>query len=194
MKEIRSPFSPIPLWLLVMIATACSPKAGPAAHAPSGPPPTKSSGREVFANPFAYCAAVRTVDAPDSGYAGVPIPDAIISGFKKAAGLEASTESMATFRRTTIWRCMNGKVYACNFGANLPCDSKAKTDRTPSPSMQDYCRANPNSAVMPMSATGHDTIYSWQCVKGQAQLLAQIGQVDAAGYLAQIWYAIEPGP
>jgi hypothetical protein len=134
------------------------------------------------------------VDKPDGRYIGEPIPMQIINGFKKAAGLEASTEPPDIFKKTTIWRCMGGKVYACNFGANLPCDSKARIDKTPSKVMEDYCKANPDSQVIPMSVTGHDTIFSWYCVQDNAQLLGQIGQVDAAGYLAQIWYAIEPSP
>ncbi len=44
-----------------------------------------------------------------------------------------------------------------------------------------------------MSVTGHDTIFSWGCAKDSPQVLAQVWQVDAAGYVAEIWYAIEPG-
>ncbi len=121
------------------------------------------------------------------------MPDEIIAGFKKAAGLETSSEPMDMLRKTTIWRCMDGRVYACNFGANLPCDSKANVDRTPSQAMLDYCRATPDSVGIPMSVTGHDTIFSWHCAKDGPQVLEQNWQVDAAGYIAQIWYAIEPG-
>jgi putative hemolysin len=88
---------------------------------------------------------------------------------------------------------MDSQVYACNFGANLPCDSKANTDKTPSQAMGDYCKANPDSEFIPMSVTGHTTIYSWHCVKDAAELLEQIAEVDAAGYLAEIWYPIAPG-
>ena len=99
---------------------------------------------------------------------------------------------MEMFMKTTIWRCMDNQVYACNFGANLPCDSKANTDKTPSPAMDDFCKANPEADFIPMSVTGHDTIYSWHCVKDAPEVLDQIETVDAAGYLAQIWYPIKP--
>ena len=148
---------------------------------------------ETFADPFAYCAAVDTMDGPDARYTGPHIPDPVINGFKRAAGLESSTEPMDMLRQTTIWRCMDRKVYACNFGANLPCDLKANIDRTPSPGLAEYCKSNPDSEVVPMSVTGHDTIYSWRCVKDTPQVLDQISQVDAAGYLSQIWYLIQPG-
>jgi hypothetical protein len=97
---------------------------------------------------------------------------------------------MDMFRKMTIWRCMDGRVYACNFGANLPCDAKANTDKTPTPEMADFCKANPEVDFIPMYVTGHNTIYSWRCVKGAPELLDQIAQVDAAGYLANIWYPI----
>jgi hypothetical protein len=182
------------LSVLAVMVTECSPKRAAVAPVSSSPPPANTSMAQTFTDPFAYCAAVGTVNRPDAHYRGEPIPDEIINRFLIAAGWKASTEPIDMLRKTTIWRCMNNKVYVCNFGANLPCDSKANIDRTPSQSMEDYCQANRNSDMMPMSVTGHDTIYSWHCVKDYPQVLEQIGQVDAAGYLAQIWYAIVPSP
>jgi hypothetical protein len=180
--------------LLGSIMTGCASRSG----ALSASMPTTSAPQVTMASsytdPFTYCAAVKTVDTPDARYTGTPVPDAVINGFKKAAGLEASTEPIEMLRQATVWRCMDGKVYACNFGANLPCDSKANTDRTPSQAMQDYCAANPNSDFIPMSVTGHETVYSWHCVQNKADVLQQIGKVDAAGYLQEIWYEIQPSP
>jgi hypothetical protein len=178
---------------LALMLAACSIPGGAVAPALSSLPLPAVTSVETLADPFAYCAAVGTIGSPDARYTGPNIPDAIINGFKKAAGLESSTEPMDMLRQTTIWRCMDRKVYACNFGANLPCDSKANTDKTPSAGMADYCKSNPDSEVVPMSVTGHDTIYSWRCVQDTPQVLDQISQVDAAGYLSQIWYLIGPG-
>lgn len=194
MKRIPISLASLLLLGLAMILTACYPQLTPAASAPSSPFPATTPTAGTFTDPFSYCAAVGTIDKPDARYTGTAIPNDIINGFKKAAGLEASTEPMDMFKKTTIWRCMKSRVYACNFGANLPCDSKANTDKTPSQAMKDYCAANPDSDFIPMSVTGHATIYSWQCVKGYAELLDQIEKVDAAGYLEQIWYPIEPNP
>jgi hypothetical protein len=199
-RRSRFPFIGAVGLLLISITAACS-------SAAQTPRPTSTAmiftatiaatnmpTVETFTDPFAYCASVGTVDAPDTRYTGTQIPDEIINGFKRAAGLEASTEPIDLLRRSTIWRCMDGKVYACNFGTNLPCDSKANTDRTPSPAMGDYCKANPNSDVIPMSVTGHATIYSWRCINDNPEILDQIDQVDAEGYLERIWYAIKPSP
>jgi Tol biopolymer transport system component len=149
--------------------------------------------QETYSDPFAYCAAVGTIDTPDARYTGPKISPEIINGFKAAAGLQESPMPEDMFEKTTIWRCMDNQVYACNFGANLPCNSKANTEKTPSQAMNDYCLANPDAEYIPMSVTGHSTIYSWHCVADTAELLDQIENVDAAGYLAQIWYAITPG-
>lgn len=149
---------------------------------------TLSPTQEGYNDPFAYCAAIGTIDTPDARYTGLQINDEIIDGYKTAAGLGSSTEPMEMFKKTTIWRCMNNRVYACNFGANLPCSSKANTDRTPSPAIKDYCKTNPDSDFIPMSVTGHETIYSWHCAKDAPEVLDRIEKVDVAGYLANIWY------
>ena len=194
MKKIPLPFVWVPLSALTMMVAACSSQVPEAALAPSSALATTTPTTKTFTDPFSYCAAVGTIDTPDARYTGTQVPDEIINGFKEAAGLEASTEPTDMFKKTTIWRCMDNKVYACNFGANLPCNSKANTDETPSQAMKDYCIANPDSDFIPMSVTGHSTIYSWHCIKDTPKLLDQIENVDAAGYLAQIWYEIKPNP
>jgi hypothetical protein len=144
-----------------------------------------------YADPFAYCAAVGTIAKPDASYTGEAVPDSIILGYKKAAGLESSTEPSDMWKKATIWRCMNKQVYACNFGANLPCDSKANTSQTPTQAMADFCKENQNSDFIPMAVTGHDTIFAWKCSGDQPQVDKQVSQVDEAGYIKEIWYQIQ---
>ena len=177
---------------ILLTIIACSEQNNATEIASSEPTANAGVVDQTYSDPFAYCAAVGTVDLPDAGYTGPQITDEIINGYKVAAGLEESTEPMDILAKTTTWRCMDGQVYACNFGANLPCSSKANTEKIPSTAMQDYCRENPDAEFIPMSVTGHSTIYSWHCVKDTPELLDQIAKVDAAGYLAEIWYAIEP--
>ncbi len=165
--------------LLVILAAGCArPLAAPAA--------------QNYSDPFQYCAAIGTINAPDARYTGQAVPDTVIDGFKQAAGLAQSDEPQDTFRQSTIWRCMDGKVYACNFGANLPCDSKADTTKEPTQAMKDFCTQNPGADAIPMSVTGHATIYSWGCQAGTPVVLEQFDQPDGAGYLSRIWYALQP--
>jgi hypothetical protein len=135
---------------------------------------------------------VGTIDAADTSYSGEKVPDAVIKGYLKAAGLENSTEPMDMLKAGTSWRCMDGKVYACNVGANLPCASKANTDQTPTQAMKDFCNANTDAVGIPASVTGHETVYAWSCSKGTVVLGKQLVQPDAQGFLSDIWYAIEP--
>ena len=161
------------------------------AFRPSGTP---TGNQATYTDPFAYCSAVGTIDAPDSRYTGDPLPASIIQGYLKAAGLQNNGEPVELLQKTTMWRCMNKAVYVCNIGANLPCDSKADTDKNPTQAMQDFCKANQDADSIPMSVTGHSTIYSWGCAKDVPKLLNQIDQVDAAGYITNIWYELPPNP
>jgi hypothetical protein len=192
---MRKKFIPIGWFLPALLAlavTACSPQVITTEMVNLTPTANPTPSQKTYDDPFSYCAAVGTLDTPDSRYTGPQLSDEIINGYKTAASLETSPEPMEMFRKTTIWRCMNNQVYACNFGANLPCSSKANIDKTPSPEMDEYCKANQGAEFIPMSVTGHTTIYSWHCVKDIPELLDQIEKVDAAGYLERIWYPIEP--
>jgi hypothetical protein len=86
----------------------------------------------------------------------------------------------------------------CSFGANIPCDSKANTSSQPTDAMNQYCASPPPNVDpskpfdMPAAATGHDTIYQWQCQGGKAVAARQVFQVDAQGYIASFWYQVPP--
>ena len=148
---------------------------------------------ETFDGPFTYCAAVRTIDAPDTRYQGPAVPEPVARGLQKEFGV-APEEPLAAFARGTTWRCMDGAVYACNVGANLPCQEKPATDPQPSDGMRTYCKENPGSDFIPMYVTGHGTIYDWSCVNGVVTRGKRTAELDARGYIASIWYRIDPPP
>ena len=187
--------------LMALVVTACTAPA--IAQNSTLPAATETTARvtetpvgaqATYTDPFAYCSGVGTIDTPDSRYTGVPLPDSIIQGFLKAAGLQNNGEPMELLQKTTMWRCMNKAVYVCNIGANLPCDSKADTNKSPTQAMLDFCKASQNADSIPMSVTGHATIYSWHCAKDTPAVLDQVEQVDAAGYITNIWYELPPNP
>jgi hypothetical protein len=209
-------YSRILILLLVVALAACAPQAAPVAPtatnppantlAPTAVPPSATSTTAPnpatstpapqagsYSDPFAYCAAVGTADTPDVRYTGPRMPDALAQGLKKASGASADAP-IEMFTTGAYWRCMDGKVYACTIGANLPCDSKANTDKTPTQPEIDFCKANPTSDVIPAAVTGHDTIYAWLCKAGQPAIDKQVFQVDKQGYIVEIWYEISaPG-
>jgi hypothetical protein len=56
--------------------------------------------------------------------------------------------------------------------------------------MVDWCRDHPAAGFIPAVATGHDTIYAWQCLDGVPHIVRQIDEVDAHGFIAQYWKAL----
>ena len=199
-RNIKQIVTPALLLLSLGIIAACSqttantPTTAATQAAPQATetqPPTQPAS---FSDPFSYCASIGTIDQPDARYSGEAVPNSIIQGFLKAAEIENSSEPSEMLPKSTIWRCMDKSVYVCNFGANLPCDSKANTEKNPTQAMVDFCKENANSDFIPMAITGHTTIYSWHCVNDIPEAGEQIDQVDAAGYLSRIWYKLEPNP
>jgi putative hemolysin len=142
-----------------------------------------------FTDPFAYCAAVGTLDAPDSRYIGLKTPDAVVQGVRKALDTKDDVP-LQPFVDGTTWRCAGGKVLACFVGANLPCGEKADTSKTPNAGIVDYCKANPAAEVVPAAAAGRATVYEWRCKSGAPEIVKQVFKPDAQGFIAEIWYAI----
>lgn len=146
---------------------------------------------ESFHAPFAYCAAVGTIDAPDARYVGPAVPEAVARGLQRAFGV-APSEPLFPFERGTTWRCMDGAVYACNVGANLPCGDKPAPDPKPTEAMRTWCAENRSSAFIPMYVTGHATVYDWSCDGTVPKRGKQTEQLDARGFVTSIWHRIEP--
>ena len=175
------------LALLALLASACGAQAG----SNDATPPTVTAEESRFSNPFTYCAAMDTIDAPDERYAGVSVPEVVIRDLRGKAGIsdDAPADWVAA---GTVWRCMDGKVWACFVGANLPCSEKADTSTTPQPQMADFCRANLNAETIPVAVAGRATIYEWRCVDGDPQVVKQILVTDSQGYLSDFWYELTP--
>jgi hypothetical protein len=101
---------------------------------------------------------VGTIDTPDARYAGPKVPELIAKKLQQATGAAADAP-LSPFVSNSFWRCMDGKVYGCFVGANLPCQSKADSNRTPTTSETVFCRANPTADAIPAAVTGRETVY-----------------------------------
>ena len=115
---------------------------------------------------------------------------AYVSPTKTPANLVAAVArifqiSDASVRDGTFVRCSGQKLLACYVGANLNC-FKADTRRM-LPGATAWCSDNPDSASIPMSATGHDTVYEWSCKGNRAVAGRIVMTVDAQGYIAENW-------
>ena len=129
------------------------------------------------AQPAAACAQIGTDDTLQ------PIPDSLVPAVNAAFGTSMPTDAAI---RTTVFRCANRHVLVCTTGANLPC-GPANTSRTPGAGVVNWCREHPDAAFIPMVATGHDTIYAWRCHGTAPQIVRQVQDVDASGFIARYW-------
>jgi len=136
---------------------------------------------QTFTDPVNYCQAVRTIDKPDSRYTGPKVP----VWMAKKLNLKPSQGKMME------WRCANGTVLACVYGANLPCGSKANASQIPAQPIVDYCRQNPDSQFVPMVVTGHETTVSWAC-HGPRPVVLRSDAIDAQGYAKAYWQPVSP--
>jgi hypothetical protein len=144
----------------------------------------------TYTNPFTYCAAADTIDAPDARYTGPKVPEIIAEGLRKA--FNTPDTPLDVYISGSFWRCMNGKVYACTVGANLPCEAKADINRTATQAERDFCRQNPGADTIPMVVTGRETVYEWRCNNGMPEIVRQFTKPDTRGFLSNIWYEISP--
>lgn len=88
-------------------------------------------------------------------------------------------------RGTSFVRCEDATLMACTIGANLIC-GKADTSRR-SPGATAWCHDHPGDKIVPLSATGHATIYTWTCVGDRAVAGKPLVTVDRHGYIAGNW-------
>jgi hypothetical protein len=174
-------FASSAVWVMGLLAVAARAQVGAGVALTEG----------HFDDPFAYCEAVGTIDAPDARYSGPALPEPIARGLK-AALAQPADGPVEPLLRNSIWRYMDGKVYACTVGANLPCAEKADQQRAPAPALTDFCRQNPGAEVIPMAVTGRAPVFAWRCTGERPAIVRQFAQPDRAGYLANIWYAIDP--
>ena len=112
-----------------------------------------------------------------------PIPQSLVSAAKQLFGLSNMPEQQ--IRRSTVFRCADGRVLLCNYGANLPC-GKADADRHPR-GVAAWCRQNPHADFVPNYARPWGSIYDWRCVGGVAEIASQAEEIDPRGFVARYW-------
>lgn len=118
-----------------------------------------------------------------------PIPDSLVPDAERLFRLEAMPAEQ--IRRSTYFRCAEGRVLVCTVGANLPC-GKANASRR-LPAADAWCAEHPGSEFIPMAVTGHDTIYAWHCRGPAAAVTATRLKVDRRGFIARVWKRVDGG-
>jgi hypothetical protein len=183
-----NPIKPISAFCIAFVLAGCGFPARPKLVSTQTLP--TSEEQPSYSDPFAYCAAVGSIDSPDARYSGSKLPDAIIQGMIQQGFLPAAMP--AESQKHTAWRCMDHNVWVCNYGVNIPCLEKADLSQVPTSAMEDYCKMNPTVEGIPAYITGRVTIYSWNCKEGKPGMVGQIMAVDPQGYPSAYWHELAP--
>ncbi len=124
MSLFRKPLFWVVLVLIVAIVVVAVVVVGGNSDEENNEPESQAATTEetaTYDDPFAYCAAVGTIDEPDERYTGDDVPDAVMKA------LEATMEENAPETLTaedTVWRCVEGQVWACFSGADTACTNE----------------------------------------------------------------------
>lgn len=140
----------------------------------------------VAANKVAAKDAVRFCREKGTDDTPRPLPQSIVPKAKQVFGLEMPDKQV---RRSTVFRCAEGRVLLCNYGANLPC-GKADADRRPR-GVAAWCRKNPDADFVPSYARPGGSIYDWRCVGGVAEIASQAEEIDPRGFVARYWKPLD---
>jgi hypothetical protein len=156
---------------------------------PIGAPAWAQGGQ--FTDPQAYCQAVGTINAPDTRYGGVGVPDWIRTAFLTPQEIAAQKEGRQP-DYGIAWRCVQGDVLACQ-NAQTPSCMKPDTSRTPSAAMLQFCKdAQHSAAVIPRVVTGTARMlaYDWVC-RGPVPTIAKQTPLDTQGFVAADWKRVK---
>jgi hypothetical protein len=146
---------------VVMLAAFCLAGLGPAAHAAA--PSVRVA---------AFCAANPNNDNPAKAFQGPRFnPDAVPPDVAK--------------RGANTWRCMDGRVWVCNTGADGYACQKLNPSPAPSGPVRDYCTANPGADFVPMVVIG-DSATTWRCAGRTPRPLAS-QSLDKRGFIRKAW-------
>ena len=104
----------------------------------------------------------------------IPVPTA-----KRIFGLRMPDQQVL---HSTVFRCAEGHVLVCSYGANLPC-GKANSDRD-LPAAEAWCRDHPNADLVPRFAIPWGNAYNWGPADGTPKVIAQIEDIDPRGFVA----------
>jgi hypothetical protein len=102
---------------------------------------------------------------------------------------QAPAPDVAMLRAQSHLRCMDGHLMACFTGANLPCGKLSAT--RDNPGADAFCKSDPNAAIVPAYATGHDSAFSYRCRSGRAEVTGSTFPVDARGFAKPLWTRID---
>ena len=144
---------------------------------------TQAAGSAEPSGPAARCARIGDDDTV-RGY-DPSLRDGFLRAWRKSFPGGTTKPDEALLQAQSHYRCMDGHLYACFTGANLPCDKLDQ--RRENAGAEAFCRETPASDSIPMVATGHDTPYEWRCRNGRAEVVGTVQDLDARVFGKALW-------
>jgi len=143
------------------------------AEAPAAGVAVPASTGGTFADPFAYCNAVRTVDYVDNRYSGPRFTADIADALR--VPMESAPDRVS-------WRCVDGVIYACA-SFDWPVCAMTPTAQE----MLDYCQRNPGVTRL-LAPNG-----TWTCEGTKPRIPDGASwPVDARGFFPNAWIPVLP--
>lgn len=134
-----------------------------------------------FDDPFAYCAAVGTIDEPDGRWGGERIPSAIKNAFEITSNPNVTIHDIP-------WRCVDESVKACLSWGTHWC-GRIRTE--PNERVIEYCGSHANTDNAGGRALfGTDSAYFWGCRSGQPVIISNFYTVDSRGFAEEEWKTV----
>lgn len=149
--------------------------------------PAGAQARGAADSPAAACARAGDDDAVRPYQPA--LRDAFLRAFAALFPQASKPPSDQMLRAEAKYRCMDGKLLGCFIGANLPC-SRLNASRD-NPGAATFCRSNPNADFVPAFATGHDTVYSYRCRDGRAEVTGSTYALDRRGFAKSLWVELQ---
>lgn len=140
-------------------------------------------------NVFSYCTIQGNMDSIDVQKIKPDWLKRVEPLLRKTFSLSSSIP-VGLVVKGTFWRCMEGQVYVCIVGANIPCWGKADVSRKPTVAMQNFCHFHSGSTDLPITVTGSATVFSWQCKNSVPVIIKQEFQIDSRGFQKKWWYKL----
>jgi hypothetical protein len=135
--------------------------------------PAATPASTGYADPFAYCGAVKTVDYVDNRYTGPRFTAEIAEALRVPMGSAPDRVS---------WRCVEGIVYACA-SFDWPVCAMTPTAQE----MVEYCLRNPGVTRL-LAPNG-----TWSCEGNKPRLPDGASwPVDARGFFPNAWIPVLP--
>ncbi len=157
----------------------------------SAPPMSAAAApAKTYDSVFSYCRAMKGRvggvfgNSPDdNGYPGHLGPS--VPGPVAVAAVRLRMSSV-------VWRCMGGKVYACDPGADGSACLHARISVVPPPAFRQFCQQNVGSDYVPIYLEA-GWASSWTC-QGATPTIIRLISTDRQGFLAEYWHEVTPVP